>query len=199
MIPPSVVLVRSKTDGSTSRASEFSPWSSGDPNGNYYVSEVGLQRNQKGSWSSTENIKKANIEVDDVTTGTSRITPILCVNPTRVGSFDKEISVLRYDDFSLSISTDPVVFDANLEHGYAFAQQGLMSKFKMVKLKTPDKKLSKYVARVEKDEHSLWCDPNKGRYCYDFVIAEDDHRVLCLRLFMTMMNGSNPAKISQQR
>jgi hypothetical protein len=204
MIPPSVVLVLSKTDGSTSRASEFSPWSSGDANGNYYVSEVGFQQcdaqcNQKGSWSSTENIKKANIEVDDVTTGTSRIAPILCVNPTRVGSFDKEISVLRYDDFSLNISTDPVVFDANIEHGYEFAQRGLMNKFKMVKLKTPDKNLSNYVARVEKDEHSLWCDPNRGRYCYDFAIAEDDHRVLCLRLFMTMMNGSNPAKISQNR
>ena len=139
------------------------------------------------------------MEVDDVTTGTSRITPILCVDPTRFGSFDKEISAFTYDNFSLNISKDPVVFDANLEHGYQFAKQGLMSKFNMVELKTPTKILSNYVARVEEDEYSLWCDPNKGRYCYDFVIAEDDRRVLCLRLYMTMMNGSKPVLISQQR
>ena len=204
MIPPSVVLVLSKTEQSTSVAPTFSPWSSGEATGNYYVSEVGFQQcdtecNQKGSWSITENIKKANIEVRDVTTGTSRITPILCVNPTLLGSFDKDASVLRYDDLSLNISTDPVVFDANLEHGYEFAKQGGISKFYMVKLKTPSKILSNYVARVEKDEYSLWCDPNKGRYCYDFVITEDDHRVLCLRLYMTMMNDSKPVKISQQR
>ena len=103
------------------------------------------------------------------------------------------------DDFSLNISTDTVNFDANLEHGYEFGKRGLMSQFNMVKLKTSAKLLSHYVAREEKDEYSLWCDPNKGRYCYDFVIAEDDHRVLCLRLYMTMMNESKPVKISQQR
>ena len=53
MIPTSVILVLSKTDGSTSKASDFSVWSSSDANGNYYVSEVGFQRcdaecNQRG-------------------------------------------------------------------------------------------------------------------------------------------------------
>jgi hypothetical protein len=192
MIPPSTVIAVRKSDGRTSRAADFVAWSPSSPDGNYYVSRVNLLQCAGGCGTGGDgrskvatNLKASGVEVQGISADASKIAPVVCLRRP------------HGEGYEIEVESAPAPFDANLAHGYQFGKRGLMNEFNAVRLVTPSRLVGDYVARTERDTLSEWCDPNMGRYAYDFVMHEDDQRSLCLRVYMKMTESGGPLIMSQ--